>query len=177
MEYKYHPTFKHLAYFVIIYMFLRHQKLMPNDILLINSVILTLFLIILDHMLISGHISPFESLSEQYFDENEIIDLQKEIEKEEKEEKRKRREIKRQQKEEEKLRNEETVKLQLTHDDQVVQETRYIKNNHPSNGPQCKSHSEFVNITNGLDNFNSNTSNRFNTYEDEIYPEFMAYNQ
>ena len=26
MEYKYHPTFKHLAYFVIIYMFLRHQK-------------------------------------------------------------------------------------------------------------------------------------------------------
>ena len=148
---------------------------MPNDILLINSVILTLFLIILDHILISGHISPFESLSEQYFDEDEIIDLQKEIKKEEKKRK---KELKKQQKEEEKqLRNEETVKLQLTHDDQVVEETQYIKNNHPSNGPQCKSHSEFVNITNGLDNFKSNTSNRFNTYEDEIYPEFMAYNQ
>ena len=174
MEYKYHPTFKHLTYFVIIYMFLRHQKLMPNDILLINSVILTLFLIILDHILISGHISPFESLSEQYFDEKEIINLQEEIKREEKQ---RRKEIKKQKKEEEKLHNEETVKLQLTHDDQVVQETKYIKNNHPTNIPQCKSHSEFVNITNGLDNFNSNTSNKFNTYEDEIYPEFMAYNQ
>ena len=146
---------------------------MPNDILLINSVILTLFIIILDHILISGHISPFESLTEQYFDEDEIIDLQEEIKREEK---KKKKELKKQQKEEE-LRNEQTVKLQLTHDDQVVQESKYIKNNHPSNGPQCKSHSEFVNITNGLDNFNSNTSNRFNTYEDEIYPEFMAYNQ
>jgi uncharacterized membrane protein len=155
-------------------MFLRHQKLMPNDILLINSVILTLFIIILDHILISGHISPFESLTEEYFDEYEINNLKEEIEKEERQ---KRKEYKKQKKEEKKLRNEETINLQLTHDDQVVQETQYIKNNHPSNGPQCKSHSEFVNITNGLDNFSSNTGNKSNNYEDEIYPEFMAYNQ
>ena len=51
MEYKYHPVIKHLTYFILCYLFLRHQNLMTNQILIINSVILTLFIIILDHIL------------------------------------------------------------------------------------------------------------------------------
>jgi hypothetical protein len=91
MEYKYHPLFKHIIFFIIIYAFLRHQRLMNNEHLILNSFVLTLVMVFLDHMFIHGHISPLQSLSEQYIDEDiqgqitEIKAQLKETEKKEKE--------------------------------------------------------------------------------------------
>jgi hypothetical protein len=81
MKYKYHPVIKHLTYFILTYLFLRHQKIMPNDILLINSIILTLFIIILDQMFIDGHLTPFDSFND-YIDEDEVRKIKKKLKKE-----------------------------------------------------------------------------------------------
>lgn len=88
MEYQYYPIVKHVTYFILIYLFLRHQKLMANDILIINSVILTLFMIIVDHMFISNHPSPFDK-SDNYIDEDEVKKIKKKIKKEKKKNKKK----------------------------------------------------------------------------------------
>lgn len=168
MEYKYHPAFKHLAFFIISYMFLRHQKITNNELLIINSIILTLFMIVLDHMFISGHITPFEPLKYEYIDENEIIDLKKEIKKEEKKKKKAERK-------EKKNRDdiEETVKLQEYHDQHTMNEINQIQLNHPNN-LKCNTHSQFVRMENNLDNF---YETEFNNKPTEDYPEYMAFNE
>ena len=89
MEYKYHPIIKHVTYFILIYLFLRHQKLMPNDILLINTVILTLFVIILDQLFIDNHPTPFDSITDDYIDEEEVKKIKKKLKKEKKKNKQK----------------------------------------------------------------------------------------
>ncbi len=89
MEYKYHPAFKHLTFFIISYAFMRHQKIMNNEILLANTVMLTLFIIILDNLFISGHVAPFQPLSYEYIDDDEVIDLKKELKREKKKKSRK----------------------------------------------------------------------------------------
>jgi len=183
MEYKYHPALKHLTYFVIVYLFLKHQNIMSTEILLANSVVLTLFILILDHIFISGHLTPFESLDDQYFDTEEINKLKEDIEIEEEDLELEEKKIKKDKKKKHKKNKrkqdlEKTVELQNYHENQIVEESQFIKNNHPNNfSDKCVSHSEFVNITNGLDNFNSNTSNKFNTYQDEIYTDYKAYNE
>jgi hypothetical protein len=179
-------------------MFLRHQQLMSTELLLANSIVLTLFMIILDHMFIKGHISPFQSLSDQYFNEEDIIDLKKEIEKEEKKKKKEEKKEENKKKMEKqkykevekkyivKARENETRTLQNIHDQQITNESKYINNNHPNvmnepniNSDKCRNHAEYVSITNGLDNYSNtnNKSNRFNTYKDDLFPEYLAYNE
>lgn len=88
MEYKYHPIYKYLFFFVITYAFLRHQQVMPLDKLLINTIIVSIFAMIVDHMFVHNHLSIFQPLSDQYFDDNpEIKIVEKELEKEIKEDK------------------------------------------------------------------------------------------
>jgi hypothetical protein len=82
MEYKYHPIFKYLAFFIIAYMFLRHQKIMPNDLLLLNTLIITIFLIILDYGFIHNHLTLVQPLSDQFFDSTNLKDIEKELDKE-----------------------------------------------------------------------------------------------
>lgn len=144
-------------------MFLRHQKLMNNELLIINAIILTLFIIILDHLFISGHITPFEPLTYEYIDENEIIDIKEELKKEEKKKKKKNK----------KNRDniEDTVEIQNHHENQTMNELNHIKMNHPNN-LQCENHSQFVRMENSLDNFYNNDFNNQNVE----YPDYLAYN-
>lgn len=148
---------------------------MSSEILLVNSIILTLFIIILDHVFILGHLTPFDSLADQYFNKDEIIDLKEEINKEER---RKRREEKKEKKRREKQMDEsfeDETKLQLTNNNQVVDELQFIKNNNPNKfNNNEKSHSEFVNITNNLDNYDYDR--RSNNRREE-YTDFLAYNE
>ena len=165
MEYKYHPVFKHLTYFIISYMFLRHQKLMNNELLLANTVILTLFMIVLDHLFINGHISPFDTMKYEYIDEEDIDELEKQLKKEEK--KRKKKEKK--QKNKNKTNIEETVELQNTHDQQTLNEINQIQLNHPNN-LKCQNHSQYVRMENSLDNYDYRS-------EHVDTPSYVAFNE
>ena len=80
MEYKYHPIYKYLVYLIISYTFLRHQNLMANDKLLINTVLLTVFVIIVDHMFIHNHITLNQSLAEQHIDNTDIKIMEQQLE-------------------------------------------------------------------------------------------------
>ncbi len=82
MEYKYHPIFKYLAFFIITYMFLRHQKLMQNDLLLLNTLIITIFVIILDYGFIHNHLTLVQPLSDQFFDSTDMKQIEKDLDKE-----------------------------------------------------------------------------------------------
>ena len=84
MEYKYHPIIKYLTFFVIVYLFLRHQNLMKNEILLANTLVITMYYIVLDYLFISQHQNIFLNESDQYFDVNEINSIKEDIEKEKK---------------------------------------------------------------------------------------------
>ena len=87
MEYKYHPIYKYLFFFVITYAYMKHQSIMEDKILLVNSVILTIFAMIVDQMFIHNNLSIFQPLSDQYFDDNAQIKItEKQLEQELKEE-------------------------------------------------------------------------------------------
>lgn len=58
MKYKYPPLYKYLAYLLITYMFLRHQKVLPIDKLFANSLVFTIVLITLDYLFINNHPLP-----------------------------------------------------------------------------------------------------------------------
>ena len=88
MEYKYHPIYKYLFFFVITYAFLKHQNLMENNRLLINSFIITIFGMLVDQMFIHNNLTIFQPLSDQYFDNNpQIKVIEKELEQELKDQK------------------------------------------------------------------------------------------
>ena len=88
MEYKYHPIYKYLFFFVITYAYMKHQAIMEDKMLLINSIILTIFVMIVDQMFIHNNLSIFQPLSDQYFDDNAQIKItEKQLEQEIKEEK------------------------------------------------------------------------------------------
>ena len=55
MKYKCPPIYKYGLLLIIIYMLFKHQKIVPADKLLINSVIITLVIWLLDYMLIREH--------------------------------------------------------------------------------------------------------------------------
>ena len=80
MEYKYHPIYKYLVYLIISYTFLRHQNLMPNDKLLVNTILLTVFVIIVDHMFVHNHITLNQSLADQHIDNTDIKIMEKQLE-------------------------------------------------------------------------------------------------
>lgn len=61
---------------------------MQNDKLLINSIILTIFAMIVDQMFIHNNLSIFQPLSDQYFDDNpQIKVIEKQLDEEIKEDK------------------------------------------------------------------------------------------
>lgn len=149
---------------------------MNSEILLVNSIILTLFVIILDHVFIRGHISPFESMGYQYFNDEEIDNLREQILKEEKQKKKenkKQKKLEKVLKKEQEERGEDTLLLQNYHE-QIATEAKFINNNHPNNlSDQCRSHSEFVHM-------NTNTNTNLNNYDNnnnDLYPDYMAYNE
>ena len=88
MEYKYHPIYKYLFFFVITYAYMKHQSIMEDKILLVNSIVLTIFVMIVDQMFIHNNLTIFQPLSDQYFDDNAQIKItEKQLEQEIKEEK------------------------------------------------------------------------------------------
>lgn len=145
---------------------------MNNELLLTNIIILTLFLIILDHLFISGHITPFEEMKYEYIDEEDINNIEKKLNKEKEKKKKKKK----------KNKLEETVKLQNYHEEQIMNEPVNIqfKPNHQNhenhenyqNNLKCKSHSQFVRMENNLDNYEF----RNNSQEMDL-PSYMAYNE
>ena len=88
MEYKYHPIYKYLFFFVIAYAFMKHQNIMDDKRLIVNTIILTIFVMIVDQMFIHNNLTIFQPLSDQFFDDNaQIKIIEKELDKEIKEEK------------------------------------------------------------------------------------------
>ena len=75
MEYKYHPIYKYLFFFVITYAYMKHQTIMEDKILLVNSIVLTIFVMIVDQMFIHNNLTIFQPLSDQYFDDNVQIKI------------------------------------------------------------------------------------------------------
>jgi len=108
MKYKYHPIYKYLFFFVITYAFLKHQNLMENNRLLVNTFIITIFAMLVDQMFIHNNLTIFQPLSDQYFDDNaQIKVIEKELEQELKEQKMIEKMKKKQNKKSKKDKNEE----------------------------------------------------------------------
>ena len=61
MHYKYAPIYKYGLFMLLIYMFFKHQRIMTPNKLLVNSLMITLFFVILDYILIDGNPPPFET--------------------------------------------------------------------------------------------------------------------
>lgn len=178
MEYKYHPAFKHLTFFVITYLFLRHQCILSNEVLFINSIIITVFLIILDHLFIHNHLTPLQSLSDQYFDDVDIVQLEKELEEEdtEKSEKKKKKKNKKSKKEKNNIENNNEKMSNVSQNETPV--------NNQCRPPQRQetpqyNHNEYIPI--GLNNYTTEQPSypyerSYNENIDE-YPEYLAYNE
>ena len=58
-EYKYPPVYKYGFLLLTIYMLLKHQKLMTQDKLLTNSIIIILIFGVVDYIIIDNHPSFF----------------------------------------------------------------------------------------------------------------------
>jgi hypothetical protein len=80
MEYKYHPIIKYLVFFIIVYLFIRHQNIMKNEILLANTLVITMYYIVFDYLFISDHQNILTNENDAYFDEEEIKNIKDEIE-------------------------------------------------------------------------------------------------
>uniref|UniRef100_A0A6C0EC23 Uncharacterized protein n=1 Tax=viral metagenome TaxID=1070528 RepID=A0A6C0EC23_9ZZZZ len=74
MNYKYPPLYKYAAYLIIVYMFLRHQKIMQKNVLLINSIILTLIVATFDYLFVVDHPIPTDKNKVEMFDDVEDDD-------------------------------------------------------------------------------------------------------
>ena len=55
MKYIHPPLYKYFAYFIIIYMFFKHQRELPIDKLINNAFIITIIMITLDYLFINNH--------------------------------------------------------------------------------------------------------------------------
>lgn len=80
MEYRYHPIYKYIAFYIILYAFIRHQKIMENNVLLVNTFFITIFVMIVDQMFISNNLTIFQPLSDQYFDSTPMSVVKQELE-------------------------------------------------------------------------------------------------
>lgn len=61
MSYKYPPIYKYGFLLLIIFMFFKHQKIMSQEKILINTVALTLFFGVVDYIMIENHPNLFYS--------------------------------------------------------------------------------------------------------------------
>lgn len=174
MEYKYHPLIKYITFFIIVYLFLRYQNMMTGEILMANTLVITVYYIILDHVFISNHENLISTSSDSLFDNDELDNIKEELEKEDKKEKKRRKKEKRKQKESEKDPIDiESMQRELDRVDK--NELQLIQYNHPSKiNAQCENHRDYVDIYNSLDNYRTHNYNKF---EENQYPDYMAYNE
>jgi hypothetical protein len=137
-----------------------------------------MYYLVLDYLFISQHQNIFSNETEQYFDEKEINSIKEDIEKDkEKEEKEKKKEKRRKKKEKKNVENniEEIENIQAQLDNDILRESQYINNNHPTQiSDKCKNHAEYVDIYNSLDNYKTHN---YNQYEENSYADYMAYNE
>ena len=83
--------------------------------------------------------------------------------------------VKKEKKNKEEIKIKEIENIQTQLDNDMIRESQYINNNHPTQiTNQCKSHAEYVDIYNSLDNYKTHN---FNQYEENSYPDYMAYNE
>lgn len=61
MNYKYPPIYKYGLLLILIFMFFKHQKILTPDKILTYSIAITLFVAVLDYILIKDHPYPLES--------------------------------------------------------------------------------------------------------------------
>jgi hypothetical protein len=61
MHYKQAPIYKYGITLVAIYLFIKHQHIMPNDKILKNTIAIILVMIIMDYILIHNHPIPLET--------------------------------------------------------------------------------------------------------------------
>lgn len=73
MEYRYPPLYKYIAFFIILFLFLRHYKQLTQDKYLIISILITLLVVLLDYMLIFGH--PNILQTKESFDSDDLDDI------------------------------------------------------------------------------------------------------
>lgn len=73
MEYRYPPLYKYIAFFIILFLFLRHYKHLSQDKYLIVSILVTLLVVLLDYMLIFDH--PNILQVKESFDTDDLDDI------------------------------------------------------------------------------------------------------
>ena len=79
MEYKYPPIYKYGFLLLVIYMFLKYQKIMTPEKLLYNSVFIIIIFGIFDYIIIDNHPYPLETFDDMIDDE--FVDNDLDIEK------------------------------------------------------------------------------------------------
>lgn len=70
MTYKYPPIYKYGFLLLTIYMLMKHQKIMAQDKLLTNSIIITLIVSMIDFAIINNHPYPFFDQNTENFEDN-----------------------------------------------------------------------------------------------------------
>lgn len=66
MEYRYSPIYKYIVLFIVIFLFFKHQKIIQDDLAIVNAIIITLMLVTFDYILIKDHPGPFKSTKEDF---------------------------------------------------------------------------------------------------------------
>jgi hypothetical protein len=61
MSYKYSPIYKYSILLLVIFLYFKHQKSLPQEKILINSVIIILIFILFDYVLINNHPNLFNN--------------------------------------------------------------------------------------------------------------------
>lgn len=74
MNYKYPPIYKYGLLLLTIYMFIKHQKIMTPDKILLNSVLITLIMFIFDNIIIGDHPNLLEDSKEKKISSDDIDD-------------------------------------------------------------------------------------------------------
>lgn len=59
ISYKYPPIYKYSFLLLIIFMFFKHQKILSQEKILINTILITLFVGFIDHVMIENHPNLF----------------------------------------------------------------------------------------------------------------------
>lgn len=73
MEYRFPPLYKYIAFFIILFLFLRHYKQLTQDKYLIISILITLLVVLLDYMLILNH--PNILQTKENFDSDDLDEI------------------------------------------------------------------------------------------------------
>jgi len=79
MNYKVMPIYKYVVYFILVYLFFRHQQIFDTQKLIVITIVLTIMMIVLDQIIIDSHPPIIEidfedktDLSEHFEDDSEL---------------------------------------------------------------------------------------------------------